>query len=176
MKNNSKNVIIGILSTLLIGVSVIAFLALNGNISLKSNDADANDKIEVKEDVNYSNFIGEYIDDSNKSIDDVRSKGGVILKIYSISEADITFEIETVSSNERVAFTAKEDINLTSIKEGVYNFDWKNDGWNSIGNGSITINDSEVFLSINTTGYSDDNLSGWSLGNFDNKEMYRVVS
>lgn len=29
-----------------------------------------------------------------------------------------------------------------------------------LGKGTITINDNDIFLSVNTTGYLDDNLSG----------------
>ena len=57
----------------------------------------------------------------------------------------------------------------------MYNFEWKNDGWDSVGIGNVTISDNGIFLSVSTTVYSEDNSTGWSLGNFDNKEMHRFI-
>ena len=163
-------------------MSIVTVFALNGTISCKSNDidvidkndnTDVNDEVESEEEeTDYSKFIGEYVNDSSKSIDDVRNNGGVILKILSISESDISFEIENVSSNQRIAHSGLEDIRVTSIKDGVYSFEFNNDGWDSTGIGSISIVLGKIYLSVDTLEYSEDNTSGWSLGNFDNTEMY----
>ena len=180
MKNNKK-IIISILIVILVGISIITVLSLNGTISFKNNDiditdksdnVDTNDEVEEKEEIDYSKFVGEYVNDNSKGIDDVRNNGGVILKILSISEGDISFEIESVSSNQRIAYSGSEDISVTSINDGVYSFKFNNDGWNSTGIGSISIISDKVYLSVETLEYSEDNTSGWSLGNFNDTEMY----
>ena len=196
MESKKTNVILVIILTILVmlllfGVFLYA-LSKKGYLNLEQpenninnnnqieNDSNNNDQTEdginnstTKSDIDYESIVGKYKDDSNKTVDDVMSTGGVILNITSISEKDISFEIKTISSNQRIASTEHQEIEITGIEKNKYDFKWNNDGWNNEGIGSIIIEDDNILLSVSTTKISDDNTTGWSLGNFQNKKMYK---
>jgi hypothetical protein len=193
MESKKTNVILVIILTILVmlllfGIFLYA-LSKKGYLNFEQpennnnqieNDSNNNDQTEdginnstTKSDIDYESIVGKYKDDSNKTVDDVMSTGGVILNITSISEKNISFEIKNISSNQRIATTEYQEIEITNIEKNIYYFKWHNDGWNNEGIGSIIIEDDNILLSVSTTKISDDNTTGWSLGNFQNKKMYK---
>ena len=196
MESKKTNVILVIILTILVmlllfGVFLYA-LSKKGYLNLEQpenninnnnqieNDSNNNDQTEdginnstTKSDVDYELIVGKYKDDSNKTVDDVMSTGGVILNITSISEKNMSFEIKNISSNQRIATTEYQEIEITNIEKNRDSIDEQMLNWNNEGIGSIIIEDGNVLLSVSTTKISDDNTTGWSLGNFQNKKMYK---
>lgn len=99
------------------------------------------------------------------------SEYGVTLNIDSISENDIVFSIIHKSddaSYDRIAQLGDNSmIELLSIENKVYNFNWDEDGFGSTGSGNIQLKDDKVYLTIKAKP-SEENKSGWTLGDYDN--------
>lgn len=113
--------------------------------------------------VDYSTYKGKWIcSENSKTSAMVLTNGGQIIDIQEINGGHIKGTIESIQKPpaNRIASTEFEG---TIINDNL-DFSFDNDGLNNKGKCSITFEKDKVNVKVSTT-VSDDNASGWSLGN-----------
>lgn len=177
-KKSSKGVII-LLIVIIVVLSILCVLFATETISFKSSKSSINTQLNDNnvinnennnneqnlESIDYTKYIGTYLNEGKNSMDDVSNSGGVVLKITTLSKNDISFEIQCISHVARIAAISMKEVRNVNANEGVYSFSWFDDGWGNSGIGIISIVNGEIKVSVTTEKYAEN--ANWSMGKFD---------
>ena len=181
-QKSSKGVI-ALLIVIIVILSIFCILFATGTISFKSsksstdtqlkennvinneNNVEQSNNEQNSETIDYTKYIGTYLNDGKNSMDDVSNSGGVVLKITALSKDDISFEIQCISHVARIAAISMKEVRNVNASGEVYSFSWFDDGWGNSGVGTISIVNDEIKLSMTTEKYAE--TANWSMGKFD---------
>lgn len=107
---------------------------------------------------NFTNYVGEWVEEGQKDVYGARMEGGYILTIKDIDDSNISFVLECVQANDnRVA-----EIDITCpLDNKIGRFEFGDDGWGNNGSGKIEITDESIYLSFQMP---EDFSTDWALG------------
>ena len=146
-KQRKKYAVILVMLVVII-VEVIAVVKVYNKDNKEIPNQKTNDATETSQDDDYTQYLGVWFDEQHKDESDVTETGGKKIEICKVTDNEIIFNIESISSSSYIENRACLNYVRVSLNKGKGIFGFTDDGFGNSGTGEIQLSDGKIYARV----------------------------